>query len=328
MKDPAVLLLSHSQETFCTEQVASALRARGGHPLRVDTDTFPGSLRLSTELGREPTQGDPAADAAGAGPTLRLDGEPVRVGAVWLWRLWPAKLDPRMDPRQAQAAQHESMATLHGLLDLLSEVPWIDPIDVNRAAGNKTRQLRLAQTVGLQIPDTLITNEPAAAREFFTRHGGRVVAKLQTSLTYSMSGRGGLPTRLVRREDLDALDGLRHCPMVFQRYIEKAYELRIGWVDGLAFVGALDGRRCGVDWRYESTATWEPHALPAGIHTTLARLMSALGLRQGAIDLIVTPEGEYVFLEVNPNGEWGMLEAELQLPIAAALAEALLRARP
>jgi glutathione synthase/RimK-type ligase-like ATP-grasp enzyme len=52
--------------------------------------------------------------------------------------------------------------------------------------------------------------------------------------------------------------------------------------------------------------------------------MSELGLVYGAIDLICTPAGEYVFLEVNPGGEWGMLERDLGLPIADAIARALL----
>jgi glutathione synthase/RimK-type ligase-like ATP-grasp enzyme len=55
----------------------------------------------------------------------------------------------------------------------------------------------------------------------------------------------------------------------------------------------------------------------------LHRLLEALGLVYGAVDLIVTPDGRHVFLEVNPGGEWGMLERDLELPIAAALAEAL-----
>lgn len=314
MHSPAVLLLSHSQETFCTERVARALRERGAEPLRLDTDSFPGSLRLSTELGTSGSQ-------QGA---LLLEGNPVSVRAVWLWRLWAARMDSRIDPRHAEAARSESMTALRGLLDLLRDVKWIDPIEMNAIAGNKTRQLRLAKAAGLAIPETLITNDPEEARRFFHKHGGRVVAKLQTSLGYSMRGEGGLPTRLVRREDLDALDGLRHAPMMFQRYVEKAWELRIAWAEGRAFVGALDGKKCGTDWRYESTASWEHHALPEGVRTRLARLMSDLGLRQGAVDLIVNPEGEYVFLEVNPSGEWGMLEAELELPISAALAEALL----
>jgi glutathione synthase/RimK-type ligase-like ATP-grasp enzyme len=52
--------------------------------------------------------------------------------------------------------------------------------------------------------------------------------------------------------------------------------------------------------------------------------MRRLGLAYGAIDLIETPEGGHVFLEVNPGGEWGMLEHDLGLPISEAIADALL----
>lgn len=308
-----MLLLSHSEEPFCTERVAGALIARGARALRIDTDNFPGGLDLRAELGPE------------CATRLWLGDEALVVDAVWLWRLWPPRQDERLAAAHREAVLRESMTTLRGLLDLLAGAAWIDPLDLNRAADNKTRQLRLAREVGLVIPPTLITAEPAAVRRFFAAHDGQVVAKLQTPLGYSMAGGGGLATRLLRPADLDALDSLRHCPMIFQRYIDKALELRIAWVDGRALVGALDGARCGVDWRYESTANWEPHTLPEVVHQRLAALMARLGLRQGAIDLIVTPAGEYVFLEVNPNGEWGMLERELGLPISEALAEALVR---
>jgi len=307
------LLLSHSQEPFCTERVAGALNARGVAARRLDTDDFPGALTLSAEL-------DPRS-----GARLLLDNEPLRVGAVWLWRLWPARLDEGLSAAHREAGRRESMVALQGMLDLLADAPWIDPIDHNRCAENKTRQLRVASALGLAIPPTLISSDPAAVRRFYAAHAGQVIAKLQTSLGHSMAGGAGLPTRLLRREDLDALDGLRHCPMVFQRYVDKAYELRVAWVDGQAFVGALDGRRCGVDWRYESSASWEPHTLPEAVHERLGELMARLRLAQGAIDLIVTPTGEYVFLEVNPHGEWGMLERDLGLPIGAAIGAALIR---
>lgn len=311
-----VLLLSHQHEPFCTARVAGALSARGARVLRFDTDLFPSQLRLSAQLGGRLTS--PQA-------LLLYQGEPLVVDAVWLWRLWPAALDERLPAQQKHAAQRESMTTLHGFLDLLREAFFIDPPDVMAAAENKTRQLRVAQALGLSIPPTLITADADAARAFYAAHSGRVVAKLQTSLGHSMRGGGGLPTRMLSLADLDALSGLSICPMIFQRYIEKAFELRVAWVDGQAFVGALDGARCGVDWRYESTADWQPHTLPVELHQKLAALMTQLGLRQGALDLIVTPRGEYVFLEVNPHGEWGMLERDLGLPIGAALADALLR---
>lgn len=311
-KSPCVLLLSHGHEPYCTERVAGALLARNVSALRVDTDEFPSALSLSAELG------------SSDGPRLLLADRELRVDAVWLWRLWPARLDPTLAAAHRDAAIRESMTALRGLLDLLADVPWIDPIDLNRCGENKARQLRLAAALGLAIPTTLISADPAAVRRFFHAHDGRVIAKLQTSLGHSMTGGGGLPTRMLRADDLDALDGLRHCPMVFQRYVPKQWELRIAWVDGRALVGALDGRRCGVDWRYQSTASWEPHELPDAVHDRLARLMARLGLCQGAIDMIVTPTGEYVFLEVNPHGEWGMLQRDLGLPIADAIADALI----
>lgn len=308
-----MLLLSHGGEPFCTERVAGALRARGYEPLRLDTDAFPSSLSLSAELGPD------------AQPRLLLDQRELDVAAVWLWRLWPPHIDAAVDAAHRDAIMRESSTTLRGLLDLLHARPWIDAIDPNRCAENKTRQLRLAAQLGLTIPATLITAEPAAVRRFFAAHAGEVVTKLQTPLAPSMRGGSGLPTRRLRAADLDALDGLRHCPMMFQRSIAKQWELRIAWVDGRAFVGALDGRHCGVDWRYESTTAWQPYTLPAPVHERLARLMARLGLRQGAIDMIVDPSGDHVFLEVNPHGEWGMLERDLGLPIGEAIAAALIR---
>ncbi|MCY0989792.1 MvdC family ATP-grasp ribosomal peptide maturase [Nannocystis sp. ILAH1] len=307
-----VLLLSHSAEPLCTDAVAGALARRGARAVRLDSDDFPAALALRGELGFAGARG------------LVLADRPVVADAVWLWRLWPARLDERLTGEHREAAQRESFAALRGLLDLLPGVPWIDPLDIGRVADCKARQLRLACDLGLSIPPTLITAEPAAARDFFAAHDGQVIAKLQTPLRQAMHG-GGLPTRLLRRDDLDALAGLRHCPMIFQRYVPKAMELRIAWVDGRALVGALDGASCGVDWRYECSASWQPYELPETIHRRLAALMARLGLRQGAIDMIVTPTGDYVFLEVNPTGEWMMLENELGLPISDALAAALLR---
>lgn len=312
--DVCVLLITHRHEPFCTDRVASGLLQRGVRVIRLNTDDFPGDLDLRAEIGNP------------AGARLLLDGEPLDVDAVWYWRLWPPRLDEKMSAQHREAAVRESMTTLRGFLDLLSNVPWIDPIDVNLAAENKTRQLVVAQSVGLSVPPTLITADPGAVRRFYEEHGGDVVTKLQNSLGYSMKGGGGFPTRWLARSDLEALDGLRLCPMMFQRFVTKAKELRIAWMDGRAFVGALDGSVCGVDWRYEAKdAPWEKHVLPEYVHARLAALMKRLGLRQGAIDLIVTPEDDYVFLEVNPHGEWGMLERDLGLPIGDAIAEALVR---
>jgi glutathione synthase/RimK-type ligase-like ATP-grasp enzyme len=123
---------------------------------------------------------------------------------------------------------------------------------------------------------------------------------------------------------------LRHSPMVFQERIEKAIELRIAYVDGKCCVGAIEASsslKGRTDWRLAGPdeCPWIRAEIPESIATRLRALMHKLGLVYGAIDLIKTPGGEHVFLEVNPGGEWGMLERDLSCPISEALAEALLK---
>jgi glutathione synthase/RimK-type ligase-like ATP-grasp enzyme len=136
-------------------------------------------------------------------------------------------------------------------------------------------------------------------------------------------------TNRVREEDLNSAETLRHSPMVFQELIPKACELRVAFVAGETFAGALDASgtsRGHTDWRRVAPeeCRWQKAQLPTEVVSGLQALMSELGLVFGAVDFICTPAGEYVFLEVNPGGEWGMLERDLCLPISEAIAEALL----
>jgi glutathione synthase/RimK-type ligase-like ATP-grasp enzyme len=136
-------------------------------------------------------------------------------------------------------------------------------------------------------------------------------------------------TTRISEKDLAGAKTLRHSPMVFQELIPKAYELRVAYVAGETFAGALDatGTSHGqTDWRLAAPEEchWQKVQLPAEVASSLKTLMSELGLVFGAVDLICTPSGEHVFLEVNPGGEWGMLERDLGLSISQAIAKALL----
>jgi glutathione synthase/RimK-type ligase-like ATP-grasp enzyme len=139
-----------------------------------------------------------------------------------------------------------------------------------------------------------------------------------------------LYTSEVRQEDLEEAEMLRHCPMVFQERISKARELRIACVGENFFVGAIDAStssRGRIDWRLSGPGecSWQADDIPDDVSLRLKALMRSFGLVYGAIDMIGTSDGEYVFLEVNPGGEWGMLERDLGLPISEALADALIK---
>lgn len=318
----AVLLLTHSADLYTVDLVAEALTRRGARPFRLNTERFPASLKLSARLGN-----DRVAHLITDGGARLSAGE---VRAVWARKLWTPQMGADLDGRFRAMCVRESVAAFEGFLDALRGARWVNDLRRERAAENKLRQLRVAAAAGLRIPRTLVTNDPAAAREFYEETEGRTVAKLLRPLTFGMDADADFVyTSRVKAEDLADADALRHSPMVFQELIPKARELRVAWVDGEAFTGALDASgtsRGQTDWRRAAPeeCRWERGELPAEVSSGLRSLMSELGLVFGAVDLIRTPAGEHVFLEVNPAGEWGMLERDLDLPISDAITRALL----
>ena len=320
-----VLLLTHSGDFYTIDLVSQALARRGVHPIRFNTDLFPSSVKLSARAGDE----RPAFLFTETGEEISA----AEVRAVWARKLWSPRMADDLDKSYRSMCVEESIAALEGFLDALHDARWVNDLQRQRAAENKQRQLRLAASAGLRVPRTLVTNDPAAARQFFAETDGQTVAKLLRPITVSMDAvTPFVYTSRVREEDLAGAETLRHSPMVFQELIPKAFELRVAYVAGETFAGALDASgtsRGQTDWRRVAPeeCRWQKAELPSEVASGLQVLMSELGLVFGAVDSICTPAGEYVFLEVNPGGEWGMLERELGLPISEAIAEALLNTR-
>lgn len=317
-----VLLLTHSGDYFTVERVAEAVSRRGARPFRLDTDLFPEAVRISSSLT---SRG--AEYFIDAGRVSLLARE---VRAVWARKIWPPRLDENLDERLRAMCVRESLAALEGFLDGLGDARWVNDPSREREAENKLSQLRLAAAAGLKVPRTLVTNDPARARAFYEELDRVMVAKLLRPLSVSMNEAPFFVyTSEVTARDLEEADTLRHCPMVFQERIPKERELRVAYVGGRLFAGAIDAgdsARGATDWRRAEVGecAWEPAEVPREVAASLDALMTRLGLVYGAIDLIRTPSGEHVFLEVNPGGEWGMLERDLGLPISEAIAEELL----
>jgi glutathione synthase/RimK-type ligase-like ATP-grasp enzyme len=84
-----------------------------------------------------------------------------------------------------------------------------------------------------------------------------------------------------------------------------------------------------VDWRRGGSLelNYRPHTLPKEIGSTCRRLVDRLDLSFGAIDMILTPQGEYVFLEINPNGQWAWIEQRTGVPMSRSLVDLLLEGR-
>lgn len=218
-------------------------------------------------------------------------------------------------------AATEAQEALAGMWHSLDAF-WVNDPARDQVAHRKAYQLSVAQDVGLRIPHTMITNDPGEARRFVDARGYRdVVYK-----AFSATERDWRETRLLREEELELLDNVRYAPVIFQEYVEAAVDLRVTAVGDELYAVAIHSQETDykVDFRMDiASARIEAVALPDEVQRTLRALMQRLGLVYGAIDMRLTPDGRYVFLEINPAGQWLFVEQPSGQPIADALARLL-----
>jgi hypothetical protein len=319
----SVLIVTHSRDNESVDAVTAALEERGGRAFRFDTDRFPSEVRLRD-----------LHDGRGRRLTLR-DGNHAldldEITAVWHRRLNIAGgLSGSASDQLRRASIGEARATILGTLASLG-VFCMDPVHIIRRAQSKTLQLEIARDVGLEIPRTLVTNDPAAVRAFAAEwHDGLVTKMLSTFAIVEDGTEKVVFTSPVSPADLDDLDGLSTCPMTFQERVPKALELRVTIVGRQVLTASVDSQAlvgARIDWRREGAALerrWRNDRLPPVVEERLLSLMDRLGLNYGAADFILTPDGRHVFLEVNPSGEFFWLEQPADLPISHAIADVLL----
>ncbi len=319
-----ILLLTHSADFYTVDRVQQAIAERGLHPFRFKTDKFPTTVKLSIHQQGSHISLDLRDDETGTG----VSGEEIY--SVWYRKVWTPFIDPDMDPLLRSGCLNESGSTLDSFLAELDNrgLRWIDSLKMIRRGDDKLFQLREAGSAHIDTPKTLISNNPDQVRHFYRELEGNVVAKMMTPLRISM--RGGDPfvyTSRLKPEDLDDLDSLRYSPMIFQEYVKPVLELRTIYVDGQLFTGAINPKdaQYEVDWRSSTPGTvkWQDHTIPDCAAEKIRHFMKRVNLYFGAFDFILDTNGNYIFLEINPTGEWGMLERDLELPISKAIADAL-----
>lgn len=319
-----ILIVTQSADFYVPELVADSLAKRNVSSLRINTDEFPLRFCLSQTINA----GGSALEFSRGGSGFSFDS----VQGAWLRKFWDPQLRPDIDPVYKDGCLRESKEVLDIFLHALADHSVIDPYHVTQRASNKFLQLQTARQCGLEIPETLITNDPQKLNDFYQERKSEIIAKMLTPLSTNMQGHTDffVYTSMVNDSHLNDADALRDCPMTFQEYIEKEYELRIIYVDGSFFTGKIDASRTPkgkTDWRRAKPGevSWEHYRLPDEPATKLTAFMNRMGLAYGAIDMIKSVTGKYVFLEVNTHGEWGMLQRDLDYPISDAIASALIK---
>jgi glutathione synthase/RimK-type ligase-like ATP-grasp enzyme len=252
---------------------------------------------------------------------------------IWYRKPEPVEPDPSITEEHAQVfVKEEYNYFLRSFYNLYSHKIWVNPFWNLRHASQKLPNLELAVKLGLKVPKTLITNNPEVAREFGEHCHWNLLVK-----TFHFSGFVVNQTEawhcfakhIDKEQFLQFAETINFAPTFLQQYIDKSIELRVTIIGEEVFTAAIHSQeieRTKSDWRaidsYQIKHT--VYDLPVDIAQKLLAFNRHYSLVFSTFDLILTPEGEYYFLECNPNGQWYWIEELTQIPMAKTMAKLLM----
>lgn len=311
-----ILCITHSQDFYNIDLFFEYLTSRNIPYFRLNSDRLNHLQKISVnedsfELTDE------------SGNTIHSDD----IKGVWHRKAWKINTPEELDEDYEKIFLGEYGSLRYNFMTVLEDLPWINPYENEKKVdGNKMFQLKIAQKNNLTVPKTIFSNDEKKITAFFHQYcQGKAIAKLHGTVAKTMTGENLISTTVIDEDSLEHLSDIAYCPMIFQPYIDKEYELRIVYVDGDFFVGKINNSE-NPDWRVAHAGHfWSAYELPENIKENLTAMMKDMGLYIGAIDMIKGKDGDYHFLEVNPQGEWGMLQKELGFPIAEKIADNLIK---
>lgn len=307
-----------------TDRLTTALRARGLECIRVNRDRIL----------------DYAFEFIGDALTIRApDGvfEAHQAVGVFVRTIpSPADFGPVCDTEFASIEQYVALQRSSLFTDwlaaLTARVPVINPVGATSQIMGKGSQRQLALGLGLTCPDLYIGEHAEAAKRFILPRPETTVYCTKPIANKTVLIDGVRHTRFTEKlapNSAEHLDSLAGCPIIFQPYVEKMYELRVTVIGASVLACKIASQQAGgataTDWRrYNIPKTpHEPYALPHRLAEQLLLFHEAAGLTYSAFDLIRSKDGEYVFLETNPFGQWLWIEDLTGLRITDAIADAL-----
>ncbi|MET9344237.1 ATP-grasp ribosomal peptide maturase [Nonomuraea sp. NPDC003804] len=312
-KDAIVVITS--PEDVTANLVIASLNERGACVARVDPADVGSGLTFGARLGGE------RASWSGRLRTTSRDIALEEVRAVYYRRPSPWRFET-LEAQARDFAITEARHGLHGLITNLPNCRYVNnPGNISRS-DYKPAQLQIAAQLGFAIPETLITNDLEAAKEFAIEHDP-IVYKSFRGIPHKIEGKvATIWTQRVDSGDLD--ESIAVTAHMFQAEIPKHSDARVTVVGSHVFASQITSPEGMLDWR---SGDWEalahtPIRVPSSVVARLHAYLYSFGLAFGCFDFALEEtEGgvepyRWVFIECNPNGQWGWL------PDAEAIADA------
>jgi glutathione synthase/RimK-type ligase-like ATP-grasp enzyme len=241
-------------------------------------------------------------------------------------------LSDTIDQRDRKFAGAQCRIVTEAALRSLSDQSFsVNPLDAGSRCHSKPYQLAIASRIGLRTPETIVTNCSAQLESFYAAHDGKIVHKpLQFSSWIGADGRRFVASTVkVTPLLLEHRSLIEHSPGIFQRLIDKAFEVRVHVIGSVVYAAKLFTKESSssIDWRFDFSGSPPLCAfeLPVSVKEKCLHFMAEAGLRFGCFDFIVDEQENYYFLEVNEMGQFLWVEInDPALPLLDAFSSFLL----
>jgi hypothetical protein len=251
---------------------------------------------------------------------LHVDGRPIRPAVVWLRHTAAHAMMARTG--RPGSLRPLDAASWSGLLEQLAA--WAATALPGKALV-WPGQLADVRRLGMTAPRTVIaTDVVAAARQLGTR---RVIVKTPDFRLFEPDRRtwaAHLPQILDRDAAPDG-PATRTRPVVVQEYVVHDRELRVYFLNGGVCAFDVHKRDPASFWTDPDHVTVTRVDCPENAASAVRALCTAWNLIYAAFDLLVTPTGELVFVEANPDGGWLWFEGKARWHGVSLMAAVMVR---
>lgn len=190
---------------------------------------------------------------------------------------------------------------------------------------NKLIATDIAKNVGLNVPESYVLNSKEEFLKVKKQEGTLITKTICGNPIIKIDGKKGS----MYTTQIESIKEESFFPSLFQKTIQKKYELRVFYLDGKTYSMAIfsqGNKETSIDLRnhdFDIVQRNVPFKLPGEIDNKINLLMNKLRLNSGSIDILVSPENKYYFLEVNPVGQFGMLSYPCNYRIEEKIADYL-----
>lgn len=302
-----ILILSQAKGEPTTEIVIQWIESLGGKSIRFNGIDM---IKKNISIGLNTTSTE---------IFKKISNNTEKIGVIWYRRyksVTEETINNHFDYKNLMEFKfHKAMELKHFytlILDSLNGVKMISSPSLDKDL-NKLITLRIADKEGIIVPESLIANNKNQIKEFLVKYNECIIKPIWNTSYFRKDGFSF--KMLTKKLTLEFLENLPNefIPTFIQEYIPKEYEVRTFYWFGNFYSMAIfsqDNKKTQVDFRnYDKTKPNRTvsYKLPVYLEKKVTSLMEKLSLDSGSIDFIKTRNDEYVFLEINPNGQFGMV---------------------